>query len=50
MPAELLKQFDGRPANAYKQSDAADTLISRKDAAARADRPHLEKLIGQRAD
>lgn len=30
---ELLKQFDGRPANAEKQSDGADTLISQRQAA-----------------
>ena len=30
---ELLKQFDGRPANASKQTDGTDSLISQKDAA-----------------
>ena len=30
---ELLKQCDGRPTNAKKQSDGGDSLISQKDAA-----------------
>lgn len=33
---ELLKQFDARPANAVKQSGAAPTLLSRRDAAEKA--------------
>jgi hypothetical protein len=33
---ELLKQFDGRPQNAAKQSGDAPTLISRREAAANA--------------
>jgi hypothetical protein len=30
---EVLKQFDARPANAEKQSDGSDTLISQREAA-----------------